>query len=131
MAAVSFLTFICCATEPFILASCYKPKFTGMKKLVVLFVSLLSAGIIYAQPQATEGSAEYQKTQQPAAIIELPYAENVVEKAIAEYMAKKGSKGSDSKGFKTFRGYKLRDRLLRPAGVVVSKLPSRVEGGAV
>lgn len=80
-----------------------------MKKLFVLFISLLAAGIMYAQPQATEGTAEFQKTQQPAAIIELPYTENVVEKAIADYMSKKGSKGNDSKGFKTFRGYKLRD----------------------
>jgi len=29
----------------------------------------------------------------------------------------------------TRRGYKLRDRLLRPAGVVVSKLPTPAEGG--
>jgi molecular chaperone GrpE len=27
------------------------------------------------------------------------------------------------------RGYKLRDRLLRPAGVVVSKLPAAPQGG--
>jgi hypothetical protein len=80
-----------------------------MKKLFILFFSFMAAGVLYAQPQATEGTAEFQKTQQPAAIIELPYAENVVEKAIAEYMSRKGSKGSDSKGFKTFRGYKLRD----------------------
>ena len=80
-----------------------------MKKLFSLFVSLALAAIVYAQPQATAGTAEFQKTQQPAAIIELPYAENVVEKAIADYMSRKGSKASDSKGFKTFRGYKLRD----------------------
>jgi molecular chaperone GrpE len=30
----------------------------------------------------------------------------------------------------TRRGFKLRDRLLRPAGVVVSKLPTPAEGGA-
>ena len=29
----------------------------------------------------------------------------------------------------TRKGYKLRDRLLRPAGVVVSKLPATAEGG--
>jgi hypothetical protein len=80
-----------------------------MKKLFILFFSLMAAGMAYAQPQATEGTAEFQKTQQPAAIIELPYASKVVDKGIAEYMSKKGSKGSDSKGFTTFRGYKLRD----------------------
>ncbi len=80
-----------------------------MKKFSILFFFLVMARMAYAQPQATEGTAEYQKTQQPAAIIELPYAEKVVEKAIDDYMQKKGSKGSDSKGFRTFRGYKLRD----------------------
>ena len=30
----------------------------------------------------------------------------------------------------TRRGFKLRDRLLRPASVVVSKLPAPAEGGA-
>ncbi|MEP6749522.1 MAG: hypothetical protein ABJB86_17425 [Bacteroidota bacterium] len=80
-----------------------------MKRLFILFFSLAAAGAAYAQPQATEGIAEFQKTQQPAAIIELPYTEKIVDKGIADYMSKKGSKGSDSKGFNTFRGYKLRD----------------------
>jgi len=31
----------------------------------------------------------------------------------------------------TRRGFKLRDRLLRPAGVVVSKLPAATEGGEI
>jgi hypothetical protein len=80
-----------------------------MKKLLIVTASLFLTLAIYAQPQATEGTAEYQKTQQPAAIIELPYAESTVEKAVTEYMSKKGIKGSDLKGFKTYRGYKLRD----------------------
>lgn len=80
-----------------------------MKNVSILLAALFLSIAGFAQPQATEGTAEFQKSMQPAAIIELPYAENVVEKAIADYMAKKGSKGNDSKGFKTFRGYKLRD----------------------
>ncbi|MEP7277915.1 MAG: hypothetical protein ABI813_04670 [Bacteroidota bacterium] len=80
-----------------------------MKRSVILFFSLMATGMVYAQPQATEGSVEFQKTQQPAAVIELPYTENVVEKAISDYMSRKGNKGSDSKGFKTFRGFRLRD----------------------
>ncbi|GAC1452139.1 MAG: hypothetical protein NVSMB7_14820 [Chitinophagaceae bacterium] len=87
----------------------YKKPTTDMKKSFILFFSLIVAGMAIAQPQATEGTAEFQKTTQPAAIIELPYAANVVEKAIADYMLQKGSKGNDTKGFKTFRGYKLRD----------------------
>jgi hypothetical protein len=80
-----------------------------MKKLSILFFALIAASVVCAQPQATEGTADFQKTTQPAAIIELPYAEKVVDKGIADYMLKKGSKGSDSKGFNTFRGFKLRD----------------------
>jgi hypothetical protein len=80
-----------------------------MKIFLILSFFLLAARVLHAQPQATEGTTDFQKTTQPAAIIELPYAENVVEKAIEDYMTRKGSKGSDSKGFKTFRGYKLRD----------------------
>jgi hypothetical protein len=80
-----------------------------MKKVFSLFLALAATGMLYAQPKATEGTIEFQKTQQPAAVIELPYPENVVEKAIADYMSRKGSKGSDSKGFKTFKSYKLRD----------------------
>ena len=80
-----------------------------MRIFLILSFFLLAAHVLHAQPQATEGTIDFQKTTQPAAIIELPYAENVVEKAIEDYMTRKGSKGSDSKGFKTFRGYKLRD----------------------
>jgi len=80
-----------------------------MKKVISLFLALATTAVLYAQPQATEGTIEFQKTQQPAAVIELPYTEKIVEKAIADYMSRKGSKGSDSKGFRTFRSYKLRD----------------------
>jgi|SRR5450432_330782 hypothetical protein len=80
-----------------------------MKKLFILFFSLTAAVMAYGQPQASEGTADFQKTMQPAAIIELPYPESVVDKGIEDYMAKKGTKGNDSKGFKTFRAYKLRD----------------------
>jgi len=80
-----------------------------MKKVISLFLALATTAVLYAQPQATEGTIEFQKTQQPAAVIELPYTEKIVEKAIADYMSRKGSKGSDSKGFTTFRSYKLRD----------------------
>jgi len=35
-------------------------------------MGLALAGILYAQPKAVEGRAEFQKTQQPAAIIAVP-----------------------------------------------------------
>lgn len=80
-----------------------------MKKAFILFIGLIAGGMVYSQPRATEGSIEFQKTTQPAAVIELPYPEDVVEKAVSDYMSRKGSKGSDSKGFKTYKSFKLRD----------------------
>ncbi len=73
-----------------------------MKKTFISFCMLFSAGLLYGQAQ--EGSVEYQKTQQPAAVIELPYAPDIVNAAMNDYLSKKGkSKGSDLKGFTTFR----------------------------
>jgi molecular chaperone GrpE len=47
--------------------------------------------------------------------------------AVAQEDCEKGEEGRILRV--TRRGYKLRDRLLRPASVVVSKLPSPAEGG--
>ena len=79
----------------------------GMKKLFILFFSLMMAGIVYAQPQAVEGRTEFQKTQQPAASITVPYPDDVVDKAIEDYMVKKGIKSSSLSGYKVYRNYKL------------------------
>lgn|GEM_PF-269574 len=49
--------------------------------------------------------------------------------AVAQEACSAGEEGRILKV--TRRGYRLRDRLLRPASVVVSKLPAPVEGGAV
>src|SRR5688500_12961960 len=59
--------------------------------------------------QAREAKIAYQKTQQPAAVIELPYAKNVVETAIENYLSSKGAKGNESRGFKTFKNVRLED----------------------
>jgi molecular chaperone GrpE len=48
--------------------------------------------------------------------------------AVAQEDCAKGEEGRILRV--TRRGYKLRDRLLRPASVVVSKLPTPAEGGA-
>ncbi len=48
--------------------------------------------------------------------------------AVAQEDCAKGEEGRILKV--TRRGYKLRDRLLRPASVVVSKVPTPAEGGA-
>ncbi len=73
------------------------------------FLALIVSFNLYAQPRAQEGTTDFQRTTQPAAIIDLPYPEAVVEKAVDDYMGKKGYKGSDSRGFRVFRGYKFSD----------------------
>lgn len=81
-----------------------------MKKF--LFILLISGLPFFAnaQPTASEGSTDYQKTAQPAAIIELPYAEKIVEKGIKDYMASKGFKDNSGKsGYTVYRSYKLKD----------------------
>lgn len=75
-----------------------------MKKHLLLHgLLLLFAGSIYAQAQAYEGKVAYRKTQQTAAVIELPYPVSVLEDAIKDYLAKKGTKPNSSNGFTTYR----------------------------
>lgn len=75
-----------------------------MKKIQLLLTATVCCMVALGQPGATEGTADYQRTTQPAAIIELPYPPGVVEKAISDYMSKNGVKGSSSKGFTVYRG---------------------------
>jgi len=73
-----------------------------MKKIIGFFFVLLVSLASYGQAQ--EGSVEYQKKFQPAAVIELPYPYAVVNGAMNDYLSKKGkSKGNDLKGFTTYR----------------------------
>jgi hypothetical protein len=76
-------------------------------KRIILFLGILLASRLSMQAQAYEGKIEYQKTQQPVAISEVPFQQDVVEDAIKDYMAKKGYKGSSSNGFTLFKGAKL------------------------
>src|SRR5438045_3147377 len=79
-----------------------------MKRIIIPILALVLSFTLRAQPKAHEGSTDFQKTSQPAAIIELPYAEATVEKAVDEYMSKKGLRSADSRDFKVYRGYKMR-----------------------
>lgn len=73
-----------------------------MKK-TILFLSILLASLL-SYGQAQEGTVEYQKRLQPAAVIELPYPPSVVDAAMNDYLSKKGrSRSNDVKGFSTFR----------------------------
>jgi hypothetical protein len=79
-----------------------------MKNLLLLF--LFCSFIIQTNAQqAFEGSIDFQRSTQPAALIECLAAEKTVEKAVIEYFSKKGYKSSDSKGFLIFKGYKLKN----------------------
>ncbi len=82
------------------------PKFKAMYKLLLLvFLTIFIKADVWSQAFTTK--VEYQKTQQTAAGIQLPYASGTVEEAVKEYMAKRGYKGADSKGFTIFRGARL------------------------
>lgn len=73
-----------------------------MKRTILSFCLLAIISMAYGQAQ--EGSVSYQKRQQTAAVIELPYAPNIVMAALNDYLSKKGrSKSTDLKGFTTYR----------------------------
>jgi hypothetical protein len=82
-----------------------KRKNSIMKKILSLILSLLPTCLLFAQAQ--EGVVAYQKTQQPAAIIHLPYPSDVVNDAMDDYLSKKGTRSDQLKGFKSFRNTRL------------------------
>ena len=73
-----------------------------MKKIIC--TAFIVSIFILSYAQAYEGGVEYQKKQQPAAVIELAYPPSVVNAAMNDYLSKKGkSRKDDVKGFSTFR----------------------------
>lgn len=80
-----------------------------MKKglLILFFATALLRSELFAQPVATTGTVEYQKGNKSAAIIELPYGSDVVEKALKEHFLKQGIKEEKIKGFQVFKGARL------------------------
>ena len=78
-----------------------------MKKSLLLVLAIISLLFVRAQSKAVEGTIDFQKTKQPAATITVPYPNDVVEKAIDDYMSKKGIKPGSTSGFKVYRSYKL------------------------
>lgn len=77
-----------------------------MKRISMSICMLFLSVLLFAQ--ASEGSVEAEKKQQPAAVIELPYAPDMVRAAMNDYLSKKGkSRGADLKGFTTFRNTQL------------------------
>lgn len=56
-----------------------------------------------AQPRAVRGVAELQGKKLPAAVIDLPYAADMLEDAISEAMADKGYTGTKFRDYKVYR----------------------------
>ncbi|HZG24638.1 MAG TPA: hypothetical protein VEZ17_08665 [Chitinophagaceae bacterium] len=76
-----------------------------MKNILFLTIAIFTSGLVFAQ--AVSGRVDYQKSQQPAAIIELPYSAETTEAAIKDFLAKKGAKPGTAKGFLVFRKVQL------------------------
>ena len=73
-----------------------------MKRTLLSFFLVVIT--IVAIGQAQEGTVEFQKSQQPAAVLEVPYSPDIVNAALGDFLSKKGrSKATDFKGFTTYR----------------------------
>ena len=73
-----------------------------MKRTFIL-LCMLSASIVM-NAQAREGWVESQKKQEPAAVLELPYAPELVSAAMNDHLSKRGrSKSTDIRGFTAYR----------------------------
>ena len=77
-----------------------------MKRGIVMLLALGLSGAMQAQ-QPLEGIAEFQKKNMPAAVLELPYPPDVVEKALEEKFKTSGYKPSKSKDFQLYRSVQL------------------------
>lgn len=77
--------------------------------LLCVLVLVMCSVRTNAQVVATEGKVEHTKGEKIAAVIELPYPVEEVEKAIADHFSKKGGKSDKTKGFQVFRNMKLHD----------------------
>jgi len=78
-----------------------------MKHASILSFCLLL--VLTGFSQARDGNITYQKTRQPAMVIDLPYSSGVTESAIENYLSTKGAKASDSHGFKTYKNVRIGD----------------------
>jgi hypothetical protein len=87
-----------------------------MKRVTILFLLLAgSVTIAFAQPpieptRRYEGTVEYQKTKQPATILEFRYPEKDLDKAMEAYMEKQGGKVKFQKGFNYVKSVRIHER---------------------
>jgi hypothetical protein len=79
-----------------------------MKRILSgIVVTFLMQGYVLAQTSAAEGKIEYQKGEKPAAVIELPYSQEIVEGALKDKLTKVGVKEERLKGMQVFKGARL------------------------
>jgi len=85
------------------------------------------------QPKPYESQVSYQKSVQPAILIDLPYPDDVVESSIRDYMARQGWKSSGSRGYKVYKNMKLdqSDTGLCDLHVRVERKSSRDNGNSI
>ena len=87
-----------------------------MNKLTILVVLLLgTVSIAAAQPpieptRRYEGTIEYQKTKQPATIMEFRYPAKDLEKVMEDYFEKQGGKIKSQKGFTYVKNVRIHER---------------------
>lgn len=79
-----------------------------MKRGLGLLLAISVAFALQAQ-QPMEGIAEYQKKNMPAAVLELPYPPDVVEKAMEEKFKTMGIKPARAKDYQLYRNVPLGD----------------------
>ena len=77
-----------------------------MKKFILFIVVYFLFGQV-ASSQAYDGKVEYQKKDEDALLIEIPYPPSIVEGAIVEKMERMGHKGKESKGFRTYKAISI------------------------
>jgi len=76
-----------------------------MKIIFLLLSASIYCSSLFAQSRLV--TAEYQKNNQPGVQNEIPFNEKTVDKSIDDQLLKLGYRGSDTKGYKTFKGVRI------------------------
>src|SRR5687768_731334 len=71
---------------------------------LIIFVANFT---LFAQTDPIEGTIEYQKGEKRAAIVEVPFAPDIVEGALKDQLAKSGVKEEKLKGMQVFKNARL------------------------
>ncbi len=76
-----------------------------MRKSILLAALIFLSVASFAQARSV--TAEYQKINQPAIEIEIPFPEKTVIKSFVDYFERSGYKGKETKGYYTFKDVRL------------------------